>query len=60
MAIRESGRIARLMAWLTGAAVLLAGASALERLTERYQIVFDGSWTPPSVKLAKSYACVTR
>jgi len=31
-----------------------ANALALERLTERYQIVFDGSWTPPFVELAKS------
>jgi len=31
-----------------------ANALALERLTERYQIVFDGSWTPPFVKLAES------
>jgi hypothetical protein len=30
-----------------------ANALALERLTERYRIVFDDSWTPPSVKLAK-------
>jgi hypothetical protein len=31
-----------------------ANAQALDRLTERYQIVFDGSWTPPSVELATS------
>jgi hypothetical protein len=31
-----------------------ANAQALERMTERYEIVFDGSWTPPSVELAKS------
>jgi hypothetical protein len=29
-----------------------ANALALERLTERYRIVFDDSWTPPSVELA--------
>ena len=31
-----------------------ANALALERLTERYQIVFEGSWTLPSVELARS------
>jgi hypothetical protein len=27
-------------------------ANALERLTERFQIVFEGSWQPPQVEVA--------
>jgi hypothetical protein len=33
-----------------------ANALALERLTERYQIVYDGSWSPPAPQLARSKA----
>jgi hypothetical protein len=37
-----------------------ANAQALERLTERYEIVFDGSWTPPSAELARASSGGTR